>query len=198
MIFNFAFYFGYFHPKKLPYYQKKNRRKKNFLNSHGCRTLVKGICGINCEYLYDKVKEEIVVYGNGKITVIDGLVFEQYTKLEIIEYKGNDNVNCLNEINNIHLFGIKVGNNYQDDGFCEKVVSKNYGKLSDNVNWLIKDKEIIVYGEGEIPNFVERSNEVAWLQYVDDITEFVIEEGITRIVINAFNGLMNVEKFDNR
>lgn len=60
------------------------------------------------------------------------------------------------------------------------------GEIGDNIRWNISDDGVLtVSGKGEIPEMSGGSDH--WKQYAANITAIVVEEGITKIGISAFN-----------
>ena len=60
------------------------------------------------------------------------------------------------------------------------------GNCGENLTWVLKDGVLTISGEGEMT-----SN--PWIEWKDEITEVVIEEGITTVCDSAFEGCSNLQ-----
>ena len=83
---------------------------------------------------------------------------------------------------------IKVPKNYEGELFCNQEISKELyvGRCGDNVRWIIENEELNIYGSGEMYNDY---NESVFKEYKNNISSIIIEEGITSIEKNIFNGI---------
>lgn len=63
------------------------------------------------------------------------------------------------------------------------------GSCGDNLTWSFNDADgvLTISGMGEMDDYAD-SSEQPWLEQSDDITRIIIEEGVTHIGSNAFNG----------
>ena len=67
------------------------------------------------------------------------------------------------------------------------------GSIGDKLNWkLSEDGKLTISGEGEIPNYTLGSQ--PWAEYVAEIKEVVVGEGITHIGSGVFGMHANIEK----
>lgn len=77
------------------------------------------------------------------------------------------------------------------------------GTLEDaeNISWAIKDGQLIIWGEGRMPDFYDdylgaypfRVTKAPWAEYADEFSYVGVMEGITSIGRNSFCGLTNLE-----
>jgi hypothetical protein len=73
----------------------------------------------------------------------------------------------------------------EEDGGPENGVSDPYGECGYNATWSFEDGVLTISGTGEIW-------EGSWWSYRDEITELVVEEGITILGKYTFEGLSNL------
>jgi len=70
------------------------------------------------------------------------------------------------------------------------------GKCGDNVTWFVSDKgELIISGSGKmnLRNINSRTNIIPWVEYYDEITSIIIQDGITDICNGSFSGCFNAK-----
>lgn len=68
------------------------------------------------------------------------------------------------------------------------------GNCSSDIMWELCDGKIVIYGSGDMPDYDTYNSDVPWAKYTNDITEVVIEDGITSIGKMAFALCTNLAK----
>ena len=108
-----------------------------------------------------------------------------------------------NEENSISIFvDSQKGNDENTGDFnspfktvkrAKEAVKKIIKEHSDetNIRWNYDDTVLIVSGNGEMPDY--KPGKTPWEKHRKDIRTLVIEEGITKIGQNAFNGFYNIK-----
>ena len=187
--------------KTLNTFNGNNENLKSLYQYLNKNDLVTGSCGTDCYYYHDQGLNELTVFGNGTLNKIEisnvqniqtiviedgikeinGSIFNVFTNLQTIEYKGLKDISFINRIENNYFFGIKVRDYYESETFCGKEASKKYGKIENDIQWIISEGKLTVYGKGDIQCFVEMTNEAPWIEFKDDINEIVITNGIKTI-----------------
>ncbi len=70
-----------------------------------------------------------------------------------------------------------------------------YGNCESNVRWILyADGELVITGEGAMPDFEE--GKAPWAEYLDEIKEATVTDGITSISANALNGCKNLAEIN--
>ena len=134
--------------------------------------LITGKCGELCEYLIDKERKQMIIYGNGNIESFEPIDNEieikeiiieegiqrinkllEISTLETIEYNGIQEIECTITPSSDRIIGIKTTEEYPKSTICGIIVlSRKYGSINDNIKWMITDEnKLIIYETGEIP-----------------------------------------------
>ncbi|MBP3324509.1 MAG: leucine-rich repeat protein [Clostridia bacterium] len=77
------------------------------------------------------------------------------------------------------------------DGVCV-ICEAVGGKCGENINWYIKDGILYITGSGAMDDYTEKT--VPWYDYLNEITEVRVSEGVEVIGANSFRGLVNVKE----
>ena len=78
----------------------------------------------------------------------------------------------------------RCSDNYKDN--------YTYMPCGENCGFIIKSNTLYIYGSGDTDNYKTQAS-VPWYEYADNITEIIIDEGITKIGNYAFYCLGNVK-----
>ena len=183
------------------------------------KNLISESCGDQCQHIYNENDKSMIIYGSGvvnsnfettinkgnveKIIIEEGIktisqsVFNSFTNLKSILYKGDSSVSCGSQtIPSNNFVGVQSPLYNNAEGFCSFEKIYNYGNAINTFSWIINDKkELIISGNGELKGYSE-TNKPEWVEYVNDIKKVTIKEGITTLDDKPFIGLVNVETFE--
>lgn len=68
------------------------------------------------------------------------------------------------------------------------------GQVNESIMWMLySNGDLVINGIGDMPNYVEDSFSSPWYNYCENITNVIIEDGITSIGTCAFIGCVNLK-----
>lgn len=147
------------------------------------------LSGISIPRKLTVIKERAFI-GTGITSIIYEGDAEEFQKIEI----GNYNAPILNatieyrnaEDGNLDATGTEAGNEeFNIEGECGKNVSYR----------LVSDGTLTIFGEGAMTNF-SSGKPAPWKDYKENIKRVVVEEGVTSIGSQSFNGYKSLESID--
>ncbi|MCD7833976.1 MAG: leucine-rich repeat protein [Lachnospiraceae bacterium] len=134
--------------------------------------------GLNGSYYFSGT----INFRTGKITI------QGYEWIDYPDYDGD------------FSFVVLTGVIYKDDGIIDgstengiwsMVVLNESNYCGDNLTWSIDDGVLTISGTGDMYDW-STTPEVPWAEYAEEITSIVIEDGVTSIGDNAFNGYTSI------
>ena len=155
-----------------------------------------GVTTINDNCFFSSKLETVIFEGH--VDLIGHNAFYNNTNLKQVKYYDVKKpklcgMNAFYKCDNFEK--ITVAKKYDLDYFCDfRNVTKKLagGFCGEMVAWNYINNVLRVYGKGPMWDLDVKS--IAWSDFKLDIVEIIVDEGITKLGDNAFNGCKNVEK----